>query len=160
MTEEIQQPTQLTKEKVTVPSLGTDDVVNKVREILAKTSEVVSANFKKFFGGGLNFGSRQVLGLLKNIAIVFVVFVVIAFVVSRIVNLFNGNNGKGGTQDSEPTVPVYQSQKPSIYAEDEEILGIEEKVKVLDKEMSDTVVRETILNPPPLDFDVDFRIKE
>ena len=94
-----------------------------------------------------------------NAKIVFVSLVSVLFVTSKVVNLIKRGNGNGEAPPSTPTIVPYQVEKPSIYAKDEKVLEIEERARMLDKEMSDTVVRETIPNPPSLDFDVEFTIK-
>jgi len=54
-----------------------------------------------------------------------------------------------------PTI-VIEPSNPSIYAEDEEVLGLEERINVLDRELSNVVLHETRLRPPELDFNISF----
>jgi hypothetical protein len=55
-----------------------------------------------------------------------------------------------------PTTAPYQPYNPSVYAEDELVLQLEEDIKVLDRELSIVQLKETILTPPVLDFNVNF----
>jgi hypothetical protein len=56
-----------------------------------------------------------------------------------------------------PTIPPFQRFKPSIYADDPVILKLQEDISVLDRELSNTQIKETILEPPSLDFNVTFK---
>lgn len=55
-----------------------------------------------------------------------------------------------------PTYTPTQSKKPSIYAQDEALLKLEEKIKVLDAEISSARIEESTLKPPRLDFLIEF----
>jgi len=54
------------------------------------------------------------------------------------------------------TPPPFEPFKPSVYAEDPEILAIEEDVNILERELTQTKIREDGINPPSLDFDISF----
>jgi hypothetical protein len=58
--------------------------------------------------------------------------------------------------DSVPTIPPFLSSDPSIYANDPEILKLEEDINVLKNEMSTTPLRESSLLPPALEFRINF----
>lgn len=65
------------------------------------------------------------------------------------------------TEETDDVIPIpsigqFRPYRPSVYAEDELILKLDEDVKVLDRELSTTQLKETILNPPTLDFDINF----
>ncbi len=59
----------------------------------------------------------------------------------------------------DPTpVPTFEidTSRPSIYAKDEEVLDLEERISVLDSELSNVVLRDITLRPPELDFNLSF----
>ncbi len=55
-----------------------------------------------------------------------------------------------------PTAADYYPTVPSLYADDEEVLKLEETINQLDREIAGTQLRETTLNPPVLDFNINF----
>lgn len=55
-----------------------------------------------------------------------------------------------------PTLAPIIETEPSQYAEDEEVLKLQEDISVLEKEITSTSLRESTLNPPILNFDVSF----
>ena len=55
-----------------------------------------------------------------------------------------------------PTYSPYQKFKPSVYADDPVVIGLEETINVLDREMSTTPLTESTLTPPVLDFVIGF----
>lgn len=54
------------------------------------------------------------------------------------------------------TPPPFEPFKPSVYAQDPEVLKIEEDVNILERELNQTKIREEGINPPSLDFDISF----
>lgn len=56
-----------------------------------------------------------------------------------------------------PTVGPFRPYKPSVYADDEGVLQMEEDAKVLNREVSTAQLKETILTPPVLDFNINFK---
>lgn len=63
-------------------------------------------------------------------------------------------SGDGGVPT--PSVGPFRPYKPSIYADDEQVLQMEEDIKVLDRELSTSQLKDSILTPPVLDFDISF----
>jgi hypothetical protein len=65
----------------------------------------------------------------------------------------------GGVNVATTPTPTYaplQKFKPSIYANDPVVIGLEETVNVLDREMSTTPLTESTLTQPVLDFNIGF----
>lgn len=64
-------------------------------------------------------------------------------------------------EDITPTPEVIQEiSNPSPYADDLIILKIEQDIKKIDKELQETDLKEASLNPPLLDMDIEFEIKD
>jgi hypothetical protein len=55
-----------------------------------------------------------------------------------------------------PTSADYYPTEPSLYADDPEVLKLEEMINQLDREIAGTQLRETTLNSPVLDFNINF----
>lgn len=55
-----------------------------------------------------------------------------------------------------PTAVPYTPYLPSVYADDPEILRLEEDVRVLENEVARVNIREVKLIPPRLDFNISF----
>jgi len=55
---------------------------------------------------------------------------------------------------------VQEISNPSPYANDLIILKIEQDIKKIDKELQETDLKEASLNPPLLDMDIEFEIKD
>ncbi len=55
-----------------------------------------------------------------------------------------------------PTSADYYPTEPSLYADDPEVLKLEETINQLDREIAGTQLRETTLNSPTLDFNINF----
>ena len=51
-----------------------------------------------------------------------------------------------------PFVPF----KPSVYADDPEVLKIEEDLTLLERELNQVKIKEDGIDPPKLDFDISF----
>lgn len=56
-----------------------------------------------------------------------------------------------------PTAVEYIPSIPSLYATDETVLNLEQEISVLDREIAGVQLRETTLNPPILDFNINFQ---
>lgn len=63
----------------------------------------------------------------------------------------------GGIEGPSPTVGPFRPYKPSIYADDEKVKQMDEDAKVLNRELSTVQLKETILTPPVLDFNINFK---
>src|SRR5260221_6686240 len=101
---------------------------------------------------------------LKNILPIFVVGIVVlilvvagvVFIVPYIKNLQKPKVNPIVITEPSPT-PIEQPQtQPSIYANDPDILKLEEDINVLDREVVGTQLREPTLNAPVLDFNISF----
>lgn len=68
----------------------------------------------------------------------------------------NNDNNNDTTQSPSPTPFEINTTQPSIYSQDDVILQLEEDISALDGELSTTVLRESTLNPPILDFNISF----
>jgi hypothetical protein len=98
--------------------------------------------------------------LIKRVVkIVVLVFLLLGlfYIVTRIFTIFveDGTDETDGVAPT-PSIGEFRPYKPSVYAEDELILKLDEDVKVIDRELSTTQLKEAILNPPNLDFDINF----
>ena len=100
---------------------------------------------------------------LKNlIRVLLVVFflLILTFIGIRIVQLLsNGGNDDTTVQLPNNVIPSpvpYIPHNPSVYAEDVEVLKLEEDILVLERELSNTNIKEDRLYPPTLDYNVRF----
>jgi len=92
-----------------------------------------------------------------RLSVIIFFLMLIAFIGVRIYSILQ-NNGENGaaTVYISPTPVPYKPSKPSVYAEDEFILDLEEKLRALEREIAGINIRETTLTPPILDFDINF----
>lgn len=105
----------------------------------------------------LNLSNNGLFVKVIRIFLIIVFLMVIVFIGVRIFSLMQENGEEGGVRVYISPTPVpYKPSKPSVYAEDEFILNLEEKIRVLEREVAGISVRETTLTPPILDFNVDF----
>jgi hypothetical protein len=66
--------------------------------------------------------------------------------------------------ESDPVAPVGESVtpvpfspfKPSVYAQDPEILQLEEEINILERELARVNIKEDGINPPRLDYNINF----
>lgn len=94
--------------------------------------------------------------LLLVFAVLFII-VIVTTIASSIATKKRQDSEKPPVLPPTPTPIPFQSFKPSIYADDPEVLKIEEELNILDREISTTVIKETTLNPPVVDFDINFK---
>jgi len=99
-------------------------------------------------------------GLFVKVVRLFVILfflMILIYIAVRIYTLLqeNGENGSTTVYTTPTSVP-YKPSKPSVYAEDEFILNLEETIKVLEREIAGINIRETTLTPPILDFNINF----
>lgn len=89
--------------------------------------------------------------------IILVFLMIIVFIGVRIFTILQDDGENGVTTVyTSPTPVSYKPSKPSVYAEDEFILDLEERLRVLEREIAGISIRETTLTPPILDFDINF----
>ena len=89
----------------------------------------------------------KVIGILLAVAIVISIFERQNGIVDR---------GNGVVIETTPPVVTYQPYTESIYANDPEVLRLDEDINVLGREISTTVLQDSILTPPKLDFNIKF----
>lgn len=98
--------------------------------------------------------------IYKLIPALFILIVVLlaAAIVISIFEKQNGivDRGNGIVVETTPPVVTYQPYTESIYASDPEILRLDEDINVLGREISTTVLQDSILTPPKLDFNIKF----
>jgi hypothetical protein len=69
----------------------------------------------------------------------------------------NTSNNNENVVVATPTPIYFDPYKPSIYAEDPEILRLEEEINILKGEISGITIKETGINPPKLDWEINFK---
>ena len=129
-----------------------DRLKGKVKPVIAERApflKEVAEPARSLFSGDL-------VKKLVRTAIVALLLILLLYIASLFVKKPNdvGIITKDGLPT--PTVVPYLPYNPSVYAEDELVLRLEEEIKVLDREISTARLKETILTPPSLDFDIDF----
>ncbi|MCH7641029.1 hypothetical protein IID22_02445 [Patescibacteria group bacterium] len=136
------------------------EVKNKLLGTVGESvSPIITKQGKKFSGltaplGGLF--SPDLIKKLLRIGTIAVLLVVLFYIGSQILRTLTQDGENGQIVVTTPSVAPFHPLNPSIYADDEQVLQMEEDVKVLDRELSTTQLKETILTPPVLDFDIDF----
>ena len=123
---------------------------------IERAGKGVLSKAKPLAGGIIGKFSLKSLGITLGI-LVFLSLALLAF--SKLPDLLKkaGEGQEQGTAEPTPTPAGYQLYKPSVYAGDPEILKLEEEINIFDREVSGTVLKETTLNPPTLDFNIDFK---
>jgi len=136
------------KEKFVKFSIEARPVLEKGKETsdiaLKKTKEVVDISFTR----------KLVRILMIIIGISVAIFVVIRLFYAAKSNVENQN---GGNPAVNPTIPPYTPTNPSLYADDKELLKIEEDMRVLLSEISGKKLEDDSIKPPDLDMDVNFK---
>ena len=110
-------------------------------------------------GGLFSIGGSIDKSLLKKLIWAFFVIAFLLILVFVGITLFrrlNGNGNGGSLSNLSPSPGAYHPHKPSVWADDKEVLSIEEDLSVLEKEISRANVREVIPKLPSLDFNVSF----
>ena len=105
-----------------------------------------------------SFFNRFDLSVFKKFGKGFLVFILLLVLFLIGSNIYKTIN-KGGDEvvlSPTPTIAPFKPYKPSIYAEDELVLKLEEDNRVLERELSTIQLEEVILTPPNLDFDISF----
>ena len=132
----------------------------KAKEVKDKLlGTIIIQQGKKFSGLTAPLGELFSPGLMKKllrIGVIAVLLIVLFYIGSLMLRTFTQNGENGQIAVPTPSVAPFHPFNPSIYADDEQVLQMEEDIKVLDRELSTTQLKETILTPPVLDFDIDF----
>lgn len=103
-----------------------------------------------------NLVDKSLLSKLMRIGLIILLIGLFLYITSLILKTVNESGDQSQISVPTPTIAPYHPFNPSIYAEDEAVLQMEEDIKILDRELSTSLLKETILTPPVLDFDVDF----
>ena len=118
----------------------------------SKTAEVANSDKVKkgLIGSGL-------LSKLIKFFILIIILLVLAFFGMYIFRSFKGEDGNGNIfVRPSPTPVTFTPAEQSVYANDTEILRLEEDIKVLENELSQTNIRESAFTAPTLDFNISF----
>lgn len=108
--------------------------------------------------------SNELLGKIIRIVVIIVMIVILVFVLFSIFRMLDGNGGGIIRNNPTPAIsnvpsptPVeYRPFEPSVYADDPEVLQIEEDASILDAEIFRTRIGDPVIRPPTLDFNVSF----
>jgi hypothetical protein len=100
----------------------------------------------------------KAFGIKIAIVILLIMAGLVSLVVFRSMPPSGSRNGAGlnGTEGEIPTPFTDGSFRPSKYADDPEILQIEEDLSVLEREINRAILRDNTINPPSLDFNIQF----
>lgn len=153
---EVEQPKdQLAADMKKVKDLKSD-LVGKIRSALFPVvPENIPAVVNVKFSIKDRFDPDLIKKLGRGLAVVLLLLVLFPIGSSIFKSVLkNGEQGDGGVPT--PSVGPFRPYKPSIYADDEQVLQMEEDVKVLDRELSTSQLKDTVLTPPVLDFDISF----
>lgn len=134
---------------------------NQANQSNQKTSQKPSSKLSKSVMSKI---SNKFLGKILRVIVIVVLFLILIFVLLSLFRLLNTNetvqNGGDNTTQTEvspsPTPVTYRPYEPSIYADDPEILQIEEDVSVLDAELYRANLGDPVTRPPNLDFNISF----
>lgn len=155
----------------TQTSTGDEDSVQedlkKLRSVVGKIKSRILKIFKPFVKKGAETAGATVKKssdsieknwrkTIKPIALVmigiFIVFLGIILVRRYVINVVEEKQSGA----IEPTIPPFKTYEPSIYADDDEVVAIEDELSILENEIDNVRVIESSLAPPVLDFDVSF----
>lgn len=134
-----------------------DKIVDKVKQTLSPVAKQNSANINNFTLPVKEMFSGSLIKKIVRIAAIVILLLVLLYIVSLVVSEIRQNGEVAIPGTSTPTVAPYLPYNPSVYAEDKLVLQLEEDIKVLDRELSTVQLKESILTPPNLDFDVNFK---
>jgi len=127
-----------------------------IKGISNKVEPVAEAKIKKA-------KSSSILKKILKLFLILIFLAIFIFVAIMFVRTLgkpgNGGNGVNVNPSDAPTPTpfVYNPYKPSIYANDPEILALEQDITLLEKEIFRAILREDKLFPPVLNFKVDFK---
>ncbi len=121
-----------------------------------KSGDSISQNVQTTTQSSL-ISYKKGLERLIRTAVLLVLFILIVFIGFNVYRSFtNSPNGETRGVPATPTLIPYEPQNPSLYAEDPEILSLEENLLVLDRELANTNIRITPITLPQLDFNITF----
>ena len=143
--------------------------VQKFKTFVRKSITKVSTSSKPFTSKGLATGSVLTSSLkgafenkfIKRLVRTFLILVFLMILIFIGIKLFRLLQEDGEVKEPRrevtPTPASYQPYKPSVYANDPEVLQLEEDINVLEREISGSNLREDKLIPPNLDYNVSFK---
>ena len=155
--------------------------VKEVRDKVSADEDSVLKDLsvlKNFLGGKLNKASagagaksreltdrvkssNKAMKFVKTIGVIFALLIIALLATSFIkktgIGFGNNEEEKNQTEKPSPTPINYEPERPSVYAEDVEVLRIEEAIDSLEKEISRASLRESGLIPPVLDYNINFK---
>lgn len=93
--------------------------------------------------------------LIRSFLIIFftIVLIFIAIYLFKMIQNEDGTTHTGGV--SATPVP-FAPYKPSVYAQDPEVLRLEDEVNILERELTRVTIKEDGINPPKLDYEISF----
>lgn len=96
---------------------------------------------------------------IKNLVRLFVIsffVIILIFITIYLFKMLGQENNPVQIVGVSPTPVTFSPYKPSVYAEDLEILVLEEKINILEKEIMGVDIKEGGINPPKLDYNIKF----
>lgn len=134
-------------------------LVSRSSSVLGPIASNQSQKVSKKLG---NLSSSNKMNFKKIIKILIIIsfLIILALLGSRVfkkVAELNDQTKPQPTTMETPTPAVFQPYKPSEYADDPEVLKLEEDVNILERELARTGIKEDRLYPPQLEFKVDFK---
>ncbi|HLE48496.1 MAG TPA: hypothetical protein VI819_00475 [Patescibacteria group bacterium] len=94
---------------------------------------------------------------IKLVGLAIIVIVIVGAIYVRFIRTTPIRNETTIVTPPTPTYSPYQKFEPSIYASDPEFKSIEEAMNVLTQEATTTPLKETTLEPPNLDYKIEFK---
>ena len=131
-------------------------VVGKVKETITPVVNQNKNIIQTVTTPARNMFDNPLIKKIVRISIIVILLLVFLYIISLLVKTARQNGEVAVPGIPSPTVAQYLPYNPSVYAEDEMVLQLEEDIKVLDRELSTVQLKETILTPPTLDFNVNF----
>ncbi len=151
------------QQQVSEDSVAQD--IQDFKKFLGKVSGKVSSSVSPTIAKGRVSAASSVgqivdTGFLKKIVRIFLIvffLMIVIYIGIRLFSELNKNGGDGISPEGITSTPIpYQPYKPSVYAEDPTTLRLEEEINVIERELSSVNLRESLLTPPSLDFEVSF----
>lgn len=152
-------------------SKSEDQVAEDIEE--AKTLlQKVFANLKRASAPIIGKGKKSTGALLtstqglvdksflkKLIRVFFIIFflLILVFIGSRLIQTLQQNGVEEQGDGQAPTTAPFSPFRPSVYADDPDVLSLEQDINVLEREISRVILREDSLFPPSLDFKINFK---
>ena len=138
-----------------------DKIFGKISSLSSPITSKGAPKIKEIGGSAKNLlggGFIKKIAKVAGVALVIILLLLIALqIVERVRDM--GMGEENGIVTTTPSISPgpYIPLNPSVYAEDELVLEIEDDLRVIDREMSTTGLPETTLTPPVLDFDINFK---